>query len=158
MLQAAQWRSGPVTAMRLYTAALWIVWRQKRLSWNFYFCREPVRRDLEHWGEDDCVDTLVIRYVWCGRNVVTDILNSANILIRNQTILCETEGPFPPRLLELPKPVIRENLTANFGGILVMTLLDRLQPLSAVWRIRWYTASGTCISWHSDRSAKERQN
>jgi len=99
-----------------------------------------------------------LRYLRCGRNVIADILNSVNILIRNQTIFCETEGPFPPRLIELPKPVIRENLTANFGGILVMTLLDRLQPLSAVWRIKWYTASGTCISWHSDRSAKERQN
>jgi hypothetical protein len=117
-----------------------------------------VRRDVEQCGEDDCVDALVIRYVRCDRNVITDILNSVNILIRNQTIFWETEGPFPPRLTELPKPVIRENLTANFGGILVMTLLDRLQPLSAVWRIRWYTASGTCISWHSDRSAKERQN
>lgn len=33
--------------------------------------------------------------------------------------------------------VRRENLIANLGGILVMTLLDKSQPFSSVCRIRW---------------------
>lgn len=50
------------------------------------------------------------------------------------------------------------NLTANFGGIFVITLPLRSQVFSSVCRIRWYTASGICISWHSDRSEKENTN
>jgi len=53
---------------------------------------------------------------------------------------------------------MKENLIANFGDNLVITLLERLQHLRVVWRIRWNTASGTCISWHSDKSKKINQN
>jgi hypothetical protein len=44
----------------------------------------------------------------------------------------------------------------NLGGILAMTLLARLHWRRGVSRIRWYTASGICISWQSDRSENNK--
>lgn len=42
--------------------------------------------------------------------------------------------------------VIRLKLRGSLGGILVMTLLLRLQVTRLVFLIRWNTASGICIS------------
>jgi hypothetical protein len=55
------------------------------------------------------------------------------------------------------KSVIELNLTANLGGIFVITLSLKSQVFSSVCRIKWYTASGTCISWQLERSATGRR-
>lgn len=52
--------------------------------------------------------------------------------------------------------MIRLNFTVNFGGILVMTFPLRSQVFSSVCLMRWYTASGTCINWHSDKSENKK--
>ena len=44
----------------------------------------------------------------------------------------------------------------SLGGIFEMTLLARVQERRGVSRIRWYTASGICISWQSDKSKVKR--
>lgn len=49
-------------------------------------------------------------------------------------------------------PVIKLNFTANLGEILEITFPDKSQLLSSVFLIRWYTASGTWINEHSDKS------
>ena len=49
-------------------------------------------------------------------------------------------------------PVIREKERGSLGGILEITLFAREQELRGVSLIRWYTASGICISWQSDKS------
>lgn len=53
-------------------------------------------------------------------------------------------------------PVSRLNLAENFGGIFLMTLELRSQVLSSVCLIKWYTASGICTNWHSERSGIDK--
>ena len=45
------------------------------------------------------------------------------------------------------------NLTASLAGILLMTFLEKLQAVTVVLAISMKTASGTCCSWQSERSA-----
>lgn len=53
---------------------------------------------------------------------------------------------------ELMLPVMRLNLAANLGEILVIAFPDKSQLFSSVWRMRWNTASGTWMREHSDKS------
>ena len=63
-----------------------------------------------------------------------------------------SDGREETRLLEMFSFVKIVKLRGSLGGILLMTLLAKLQEWSGVFLIRWNTASGICISWHSLRS------
>jgi hypothetical protein len=52
-------------------------------------------------------------------------------------------------------PVKLENLTASFPGSRLRTLPERMHTSSVVFLINMNTASGTCTSWHSDKSEKD---
>lgn len=53
-------------------------------------------------------------------------------------------------------PVRRLNLAENFGGIFLMTFELRSQVLISLCLIKWYTASGICTNWHSERSGIDK--
>lgn len=55
-------------------------------------------------------------------------------------------------------PVIKLNFRANFGGIFLITFELKSHVFNSVFRIKWYTASGTWTNWHSERSDKWKQN